>query len=95
LGGQGNISVTANVAPRLMHDLCAAAVAGDVALTRSINRKLAALNKLLFIEANPIPVKWAVAQLGLTELGYRLPLTPLSAQYHDVVRNALKDAGLL
>jgi len=95
LGGKGNISVTANVAPRLMHALCAAALAGDVGLTQQLNRKLAALNKLLFIEANPIPVKWAVAQLGLTALGYRLPLTPLSAQYHDVVRNALKDAGLL
>jgi len=95
LGGKGNISVTANVAPRLMHELCAAALAGDVALTQRINRQLAALNHVLFVEANPIPVKWAVAQLGLTELGYRLPLTPLSAQYHDVVRNALKNAGLL
>jgi len=95
LGGKGNISVTANVVPRLMHELCAAALAGDVTRTQRINRQLAALNKLLFLEANPIPVKWAVAQLGLTELGYRLPLTPLSAQYHDVVRNALKDAGLL
>jgi len=95
LGGKGNISVTANVAPRLMHDLCTAAIAGDVARTRTLNRKLAALNKVLFIESNPIPVKWAVAQLGLSQLGYRLPLTPLHAQYHDVVRNALKDAGLL
>jgi len=95
LGGKGNISVTANVAPRLMHDLCAAALAGDMVRARQLNRKLASLNQLLFIEANPIPVKWAVAQLGLTELGYRLPLTPLSVQYHDVVRNALKDTGLL
>jgi len=95
LGGKGNISVTANVAPRLMHELCAAALAGDVARTRQLNRKLAALNKVLFIESNPIPVKWAVAQLGLCPLGYRLPLTPLDAQYHDLVRNTLKDTGLL
>lgn len=95
LGGKGNISVTANIAPRLMHDLCAAALAGDVQRTRQLNRKLAALNKLLFVEANPIPVKWAVAQMGLTELGYRLPLTPLHAQFHDAVRGAMQDAGLL
>lgn len=95
LGGKGNISVTANIAPRLMHELCVAAVAGDVQRTRQLNHKLAALNKLLFVEANPIPVKWAVAQMGLTELGYRLPLTPLHAQFHDTVRSAMQDAGLL
>lgn len=95
LGGHGNISVTANVAPRLMHELCAAAIAGDVPRTREINARLAQLNKVLFVEANPIPVKWAVAEMGLTELGYRLPLVPLSAQYHDLVRTSLKEAGLL
>jgi 4-hydroxy-tetrahydrodipicolinate synthase len=95
MGGKGNISVTANVAPRLMRDLCAAALAGDVVLTRQLNIKLATLNKILFVEANPIPVKWAVAELGLTELGYRLPLTPLSESYRPLVRDALKDAGLL
>ncbi len=95
LGGQGNISVTANVAPKLMHELCMAALAGDVALTRSLNGRLVQLNKALFVEANPIPVKWAVAELGLTELGYRLPLTPLGEQHHALVRNALKEAGLL
>jgi len=95
LGARGNISVTANVAPRLMHELCTAALAGDVARTRQLNRKLAGLNKALFIESNPIPVKWAVAQLGLCPLGYRLPLTPLDAQYHDLVRNTLQDTGLL
>ncbi|MGE4370880.1 MAG: 4-hydroxy-tetrahydrodipicolinate synthase [Burkholderiaceae bacterium] len=95
LGGKGNISVTANVAPRLMHDLCAAALAGDVALTQRLNKQLAALNKLLFLEANPIPVKWAVAQMGLTQLGYRLPLTPFSEHYHAVLRNALKEVGSL
>lgn len=95
LGGHGNISVTANVAPRLMHDLCQAATSGDVPRTRELNARLAQLNKVLFIEPNPIPVKWAVAELGLTELGYRLPMVPLSEQYHDLVRSSLKEAGLL
>ncbi|AEC18710.1 dihydrodipicolinate synthase [Pusillimonas sp. T7-7] len=95
LGGQGNISVTANVAPKLMHELCMAAIQGNVALTRQLNARLATLNKVLFVEANPIPVKWAVAEMGLTKLGYRLPLTALHEQYHNLVRNALKEAGLL
>lgn len=95
LGGRGNISVTANVAPRLMHELCQAAISGDVPRTRELNARLAKLNKVLFVEANPIPVKWAVAEMGLTQLGYRLPLVPLSAQYHDLVRTSLKEAGLL
>ncbi len=95
LGGHGNISVTANVAPRLMHELCMAAIAGDVPRTRELNARLAELNKVLFVEANPIPVKWALAEMGRTELGYRLPLVPLSSQYHDLVRSSLKEAGLL
>jgi len=95
LGGHGNISVTANVAPRLMRDLCAAAMAGDVARTRELNTRLAQLNKVLFVEANPIPVKWALAEMGRSGLGYRLPMVPLSAQYHDLVRTSLKEAGLL
>ncbi len=95
LGGHGNISVTANVAPRLMHDMCMAAIAGDALQVRKLNAQLAQLNKVLFVEANPIPVKWAVAQLGLTQLGYRLPLTPLSEQHHDLVRASLNDAGLI
>jgi 4-hydroxy-tetrahydrodipicolinate synthase len=95
LGGRGNISVTANVAPRLMHELCVAAVNGDVALTRQLNAKLGTLNKVLFVESNPIPVKWAVAEMGLTKLGYRLPLTSLHEQYHSVVRNSLKEVGLI
>lgn len=95
LGGQGNISVTANVAPKLMHDLCAAALAGNVALTRELNSRLVRLNKALFVESNPIPVKWAVAELGLSELGYRLPLTPLQQQHRTLVRDAMKDAGIL
>lgn len=95
LGGRGNISVTANVAPKLMHQLCTAAVQGNVALTRQLNAQLGTLNKILFVEANPIPVKWALAQMGLTELGYRLPLTSLHEQYHNVVRNSLKEVGLI
>src|SRR5690606_26621589 len=92
LGGQGNISVTANVAPRLMHDLCMAAIRGDVKQARELNARLGTLNKVLFVESNPIPVKWAVAEMGLTKLGYRLPLTSLSEQHHRLVRNALKEA---
>lgn len=95
LGGRGNISVTANVAPALMHQLCAAALAGDAARTRQLNARLATLNQVLFLEANPIPVKWAAAEMGLIQPGYRLPLTPLSAQHHDTVRQALKDLDLI
>ena len=72
LGGRGNISVTANVAPALMHQLCAAALAGDAARTRQLNARLATLNQVLFLEANPIPVKWAAAEMGLIQPGYRL-----------------------
>jgi len=95
LGGHGNISVTANVAPKLMHELCMAAIKGDGVLARQLNARLATLNKVLFVESNPIPVRWAVAEMGLTKLGYRLPLTSLSEQYHALVRNSLKEAGLL
>ncbi|NYT59287.1 4-hydroxy-tetrahydrodipicolinate synthase [Alcaligenaceae bacterium] len=95
LGGQGNISVTANVAPRLMHEMCMAAVQGNAVLARQLNARLATLNKVLFIESNPIPVKWAVAEMGLTQLGYRLPLTALHEQHHGLVRASLKEAGLL
>jgi len=93
-GGHGVISVTANVAPRLMHEMCKAAVAGDVKHAREVNARLIPLHKQLFVEANPIPVKWAAQQLGLVEGGIRLPLTPLSATYHDVVRNAMRHAEL-
>ncbi|HYG43073.1 MAG TPA: dihydrodipicolinate synthase family protein, partial [Bordetella sp.] len=95
LGARGNISVTANVAPRLMHELCAAALAGDVVRARELNARLARLNKALFIEANPIPVKWALAQMGRTALGYRLPLVELGSQHHDTVRGVLQETGLL
>ena len=94
LGGQGIISVTANVAPRLMHEMCAAALAGDLVRAREANFRLLALHMKLFVEANPIPVKWAVAQLGLIENGLRLPLTQMTAQYEDVVRDAMRQAGV-
>ncbi|WP_321961651.1 4-hydroxy-tetrahydrodipicolinate synthase [Paraburkholderia sp. J7] len=94
LGGHGNISVAANVAPRQMSDLCKAALAGDVKTARAIHMKLLSLHKNLFIESNPIPVKWALQELGRIEGGIRLPLTPLDARYHDVVRAALREAGL-
>jgi 4-hydroxy-tetrahydrodipicolinate synthase len=95
LGGDGVISVTANVAPRLMHDLCAAALAGDAPRAVEINNRLLGLHRHLFCEANPIPVKWAVQQLGLMGSGIRLPLTPLAPQYHELVRGAMQQAGVL
>jgi 4-hydroxy-tetrahydrodipicolinate synthase len=95
LGGRGVISVTANVAPRLMHEMCAAALAGDVQRARDINLKLASLHRDLFIEANPIPVKWAVRELGHIERGIRLPLTELAPQHHERVREAMREAGIL
>jgi 4-hydroxy-tetrahydrodipicolinate synthase len=94
LGGHGTISVTANVAPRLMHEMCAAALAGDVAKARGINARLLGLHRHLFVEANPIPVKWAVCRMGLMEAGIRLPLTPLSAEYHERVLQAMREAGI-
>lgn len=94
LGGHGTISVTANVAPRAMHDMCAAALAGDVASARGINARLVGLHRHLFCEANPIPVKWAVAQMGLMQSGIRLPLTPLSEGMHARVREAMQAAGI-
>jgi len=95
MGGQGVISVVANVAPRKMQDLCAAALAGNIAQARELNRSLLALHARLFVEANPIPIKWALAQMGRIEEGIRLPLTPLSAQHHETMRAALKEAGVL
>jgi len=95
IGGKGDISVTANVAPRMMHDMCRAALDGDRAKAASINDVLMPLHKGLFVEANPIPVKWALHEMGLIGPGIRLPLTPLSAQYRDGLRQALRRAGLL
>ena len=94
LGGHGTISVTANVAPKLMHEMCIAALAGDVARAREINSRLLGLHRHLFAEANPIPVKWAVSRMGLMDEGIRLPLTPLSPECHERVLQAMREAGI-
>lgn len=94
-GGQGNISVTANIVPRLMHELCVAAVAGEVRRAMEIQRKLMPVHKHLFVEANPIPVKWAMARMGLCGGALRLPMTPLSKANEAVVEGALRASGLL
>lgn len=93
-GGHGVISVTANVAPKLMHDLCVLAAGGDAAGAHAIDEKLQPLHRDLFVEANPIPVKWAVERMGLMEAGIRLPLTWLSADRQPVVREAMLHAGI-
>lgn len=95
MGGHGSISVTANVAPRLMHEMNAAALAADAVKARSINARLVGLHRQLFCEANPIPVKWAVSQMGLCGPALRLPLTELQPQYHEQVRAAMKQAGVI
>jgi len=94
LGGQGAISVTANVAPGPMHRMIAAALTGDVASAREINRPLLGLHRRLFVEANPIPVKWALQRMGLIGGGLRLPLTPLAAENQARVEAALREAGI-
>lgn len=94
LGGKGVISVTANVAPRLMHEMCMAALAGNRAEAEAINRRLEALHRDLFVESNPIPVKWALYEMGLIPPGIRLPLTFLSERHHEKIRQALKQAAL-
>ncbi|HEX7249575.1 MAG TPA: 4-hydroxy-tetrahydrodipicolinate synthase [Burkholderiales bacterium] len=94
MGGHGVISVTANVAPKLMHQMCAAALVGDVKKARELNFKLFPLHQKLFVEANPIPVKWAMAEMGLIEGGMRLPLSPLDPKFHQTVREALHEAGI-
>ena len=94
-GGHGNVSVTANVAPRLMHELCVAALAGDTRGAMTIQRRLMPVHKHLFCEANPIPLKWAMARMGLCGATMRLPLTPLSTHLEPVVEGALREAGLL
>jgi 4-hydroxy-tetrahydrodipicolinate synthase len=95
LGGHGNVSVTANVAPRLMHELCQAALAGNAPLASKLQQHLLPLHKQLFVEANPIPVKWAMTKLGLCGPGIRLPMTPLDPAHHPAVEHALKACGLL
>ncbi|MCB1878246.1 MAG: 4-hydroxy-tetrahydrodipicolinate synthase [Chromatiales bacterium] len=94
MGGKGNISVTANVAPKQVHELCAAAAAGDRATAETINASLAELNRALFLESNPIPVKWALHRMGLIPEGIRLPLTPLSEGYHAPLESAMRAAGI-
>ena len=95
LGGHGVISVTANVAPRHMHDLCAAARDRDAARVEAIDAKLEGLHRELFVESNPIPVKWALAEMGLIKKGIRLPLTWLLPAYDEVVRSAMRQAGAI
>jgi 4-hydroxy-tetrahydrodipicolinate synthase len=95
LGGHGTISVTANVAPKLMHQMIAAARKGDLATAREINNRLLPLHQRLFLEANPIPVKWAVARMGRCGHHLRLPMTPLGEAHHAVIEAALREAGAL
>jgi 4-hydroxy-tetrahydrodipicolinate synthase len=94
LGGQGNVSVTANVAPRLMHELCMAAIAGNARTAADIHLRLLPLHKQLFCEPSPAPAKWAMQQLGLCGSALRLPVTPLTAAGQALVGQALRDAGL-
>jgi 4-hydroxy-tetrahydrodipicolinate synthase len=94
-GGHGNVSVTANVAPRAMHDLCVAAMAGDARKAMAIQNRLMPLHRHLFVEANPIPVKWAMAKMGLCGPALRLPMTPLTPAFHAQVEAAMRAAGLL
>ncbi|MEM9993107.1 MAG: 4-hydroxy-tetrahydrodipicolinate synthase [Acinetobacter pittii] len=95
LGADGNISVTANVAPKAMSEVCAVAIAKDEQQAKMLNNKIANLHNILFCESNPIPVKWALHEMGLIDTGIRLPLTPLAEQYREPLRNALKDAGII
>ncbi len=94
LGGHGVISVTANVAPKAMRQMCAAALVGDVKKARELNLQLLPLHQRLFVEANPIPVKWALGEMGMIEPGLRLPLSPLAEKFHQTVREALHEAGI-
>lgn len=94
VGSRGNISVTANVAPNLMSQMCVAAIAGDFALAESINEKISALNTQLFVESNPIPVKWAMHRMGLIGESLRLPMTVLAPEFHQTIENALVQAGI-
>ncbi|UQB43188.1 4-hydroxy-tetrahydrodipicolinate synthase [Thiomicrospira microaerophila] len=95
LGGQGGISVSANVAPKAVAEAYSAALAGNAELARQLDAPLMAMHQKLFVEANPIPVKWALVEMGLIGPAIRLPLTPLSKEYHEVVRGALLEAGVL
>ncbi|HXX12433.1 MAG TPA: 4-hydroxy-tetrahydrodipicolinate synthase, partial [Burkholderiales bacterium] len=94
MGGDGVVSVTANVAPRSMREMCTAAFAGDLTRARALNNKLLGLHRHLFVEANPIPVKWVLKEMGMISTGIRLPLTPLSSSFHDLLRGAMDQAGI-
>lgn len=93
-GGKGVISVTANVAPKMMHEFCEAALSGDTVRANALNQNLTLLHKNLFLESNPIPVKWVMHEMGLIPEGIRLPLTKLAERYHDAIREAMKQAGI-
>ncbi|HEY6529551.1 MAG TPA: 4-hydroxy-tetrahydrodipicolinate synthase [Cellvibrionaceae bacterium] len=95
LGAKGEISVTANIAPKAVAQMCQAALDGDFTRAQAINQTLVPLHRLLFVEANPIPVKWALNQMGRIDSGIRLPLTPLSVEHHSILRDALRAAGIL
>ena len=95
LGAHGDISVTANVAPRLMHEMCALAVSGRREQAIALNARLLPLHQKLFVEANPIPVKWALHRMGRIPEGIRLPLTPLATAFHESITEALREAGCL
>ena len=94
-GGKGNISVTANVAPRAMHELCMAAMNGELKTAIALNNQLLPLHNKLFCEPNPLPVKWAMTEMGLIGPGIRLPLVALAEEFHETVRQALREAGVL
>jgi 4-hydroxy-tetrahydrodipicolinate synthase len=93
-GGHGVVTVSGNVAPGMVAEMCRAAAAGDAAEAENLDAKLQPLNTALFVESNPIPVKWAVAEMGLISAGIRLPLTPYDEQYHQQMRAAMIDAGV-
>jgi len=95
MGAKGVISVTANVAPKLMHEMCMAALDEDFELARGINAKLFGLHQKLFVEANPIPVKWVLQEMGLIQSGIRLPLVTLSSQFHELLRSAMRAAAVI
>ena len=94
-GGHGNVSVTANIAPKLMHDMCLAAIAGQAQQAMAIQRQLLNLHKNMFTESNPIPVKWAAHRMGLCGPAMRLPMTPLSSHLQPALENAMRSCGLI
>jgi len=94
-GGHGNVSVTANIAPKMMHELCLAAIAGNAQEAMALQRQLLVLHKNMFTESNPIPVKWAAQRMGLCSPALRLPLTPLSPHLQAALENAMRNCGLI